>query len=1163
MNLLLKLNKKIILALILIIIAAPFASASANVAYVIKAGSLQDSVITSEISNMNFSYDIITDDQITFTNFLQYKTILIQGNIKNANLIPFDSVNSIFIVNYLSSSSDVVSVVWPGSDISKSTPSSVFFKFDMYGTPFSQDFDQSQSSYLAYSSSADIYYLRIKPSYVKNGAVYQGSGAAMATVGYSNQSTKDVFFGISATNYWTSNTKKLFDNSLVWSVGPLCNDNDGDYYVKENTDISVCGNICGPNHNESCIGNNDCNDNNNLTYHLLPGYIDNDKDGYGIGSLLSVCSGNNLALGYSTNNLDCNDADNTINPGSLNLFKNCRNDAPIILSPDFITVFETGKVVVNISAIDPENNPIIYSINDSRFVQNNVSKNVFIWNTQIGDAGNYEFLMSASDGNLTGNYFVYVEVNPKNKAPVCNNIPDLSWNENENSTIDLKNYCTDPEGNTINFSVYNQSSDISININNGVVNFVSPKNWFGNGYVMFKASDGQDETLTNNINLNVNFVNQAPVFSGNIGEVTWNDSVSISDALNLNDYFSDVDNNLTFSVSGNNFVNVTINNGIVSLVPKKNWFGTENVIFTASDGQFSINSNQISLNVLDNNKPPQFGIMNCSTDILENANYNCILNATDPENDSFSFNVVDENNLNCNISENVLNYTGSNNYYGPASCLLSVNDTRGGITTMNFIVQIEHVNQPPVINDYFPKLITKVLVNTVQRFFVIASDPDSPINISWYVNNNLSGSGNSYYLNQSIGNYNIAAIASDGGFNVTHSWNVQVATINDFTCSEANGFICGSNQFCTGNNLSVKDSNKCCSIACTDSPPAFTQITQCTTKNSSIQITIDRPQSGETYSLGDTKSAVIEVTNLDNEPINFNLETYLYDITRDVLNKKEKTHLNLKALESGTATIDMDIPSDLNENDNYTFFVKAYDRTNDSYCNQNYVNVDVLRKNYDYSVESMSVDPQTAMCGDTISVYASVKNTGSQDDNGFIQVQIPQLNILQQGDSSLLQSGDTGSQTFYIKIPDNAAKGTYTVRVTGVFSNGNTIKEDTLTLDDCKKENINQTSVETIHIGVGKIPAVSTENNFNFTLFFIVEGLILLLIIITLVVIIIFRRKRNGTQVKTEISSGEKKVSGERVKKALFVRKRISSEQSSEGHREKPLGKNKKKRKTR
>ncbi|MHA2734823.1 Ig-like domain-containing protein, partial [Vibrio campbellii] len=56
--------------------------------------------------------------------------------------------------------------------------------------------------------------------------------------------------------------------------------------------------------------------------------------------------------------------------------------------------------------------------------------------------------------------------------------------------------------------------------------------------------------------------------------------------IDLNDAFSDVDNadgELTFSVSGNSNIQVSIVDGIATITPTADWNGSEELTFTAED----------------------------------------------------------------------------------------------------------------------------------------------------------------------------------------------------------------------------------------------------------------------------------------------------------------------------------------------------------------------------------------------------------------------------------------------------------------------------------------------------------------------------------------------------------------------------------------------------
>ena len=76
--------------------------------------------------------------------------------------------------------------------------------------------------------------------------------------------------------------------------------------------------------------NVDCDDADNSVWQTSVGYVDSDRDGYGSGSSVSICSGYALPSGYALNNKDCDDKLSSIHPEAEELCNgiddNCDGD---------------------------------------------------------------------------------------------------------------------------------------------------------------------------------------------------------------------------------------------------------------------------------------------------------------------------------------------------------------------------------------------------------------------------------------------------------------------------------------------------------------------------------------------------------------------------------------------------------------------------------------------------------------------------------------------------------------------------------------------------------------------------------------------------------------------------------------------------------------------
>ncbi len=107
--------------------------------------------------------------------------------------------------------------------------------------------------------------------------------------------------------------------------------------------------------------------------------------------------------------------------------------------------------------------------------------------------------------------------------------------------------------------------------------------------------------------VNVSNTNRAPYLRIPIQNQTWNMNtqnknihldVNFEDPDNKNDVTDD-DNVLIFNTSSLTHISLFIDNQthIVTLIPEKDWYGTEYIMFTVTDGEFYVNSNNVTLNV--------------------------------------------------------------------------------------------------------------------------------------------------------------------------------------------------------------------------------------------------------------------------------------------------------------------------------------------------------------------------------------------------------------------------------------------------------------------------------------------------------------------------------------------------------------------------------------
>lgn len=353
-----------------------------DIGYVLKDTNSPNQKFITSMNELNYTYELIDDSDVLSTNFENYQLILIGD--ESIDNVPLNEYKSIMVSSrYYETWSRFIGSSGSSQPLwANNTNSQISITEELYGK--FQVYTRAEEGGI----TIPIYYL--------NGIKY-GAERVTSTMDDKNKfvvaikrNPRRVFFGITKSEYWTEESRQLFKNSLAWIINGEDKDQDGfmeDYDCDDNNPNANPNGIEIP--YDGIDQNCDGKDLNDL-----------DEDGF----VAEIVGGN-----------DCNDNDSTYNINSTDLTKNCVNDAPIINHINDIYVQETENVEITISAEDPENDSLTYTINDSRFAQEG---NYFVWETEYTDAGYYIFNITVSDGELESYKEIFVRVKEKIKLQI-------------------------------------------------------------------------------------------------------------------------------------------------------------------------------------------------------------------------------------------------------------------------------------------------------------------------------------------------------------------------------------------------------------------------------------------------------------------------------------------------------------------------------------------------------------------------------------------------------------------------------------------------------------------------------------------------------------------------------------------------------------------------
>jgi len=188
----------------------------------------------------------------------------------------------------------------------------------------------------------------------------------------------------------------------------------------------------------------------------------------------------------------------TMNDGKSKIVKEItvivlnKNRAPELRSMNDFEIKEGEKASVTALVIDPDGD-------DTSITYGNPLNSNGDWQTDIGDAGEYKIVITASDGFLSDQEEFILTVMAKNNPPTILELDDITVDEGDNIIITPVVSDSDGDSVQITYSGWMTTSQYKTNFNDA-----------GTHSVTISASDGKS-TVTEDVKVIVNDKNRPPV----------------------------------------------------------------------------------------------------------------------------------------------------------------------------------------------------------------------------------------------------------------------------------------------------------------------------------------------------------------------------------------------------------------------------------------------------------------------------------------------------------------------------------------------------------------------------------------------------------------------------------------------------------------------------
>ena len=193
--------------------------------------------------------------------------------------------------------------------------------------------------------------------------------------------------------------------------------------------------------------------------------------------------------------------------------------------------------------------------------------------------------------------------------PTLKGSPTVTMNENTiDTSLNLDNLFTDPMGKAFTYYGAKGSAHINATVNptTHIASIQPWNNWSGNEDIYLQVADNTSMPCNGKIPVMVTHINQAPVLIKAIPAQTMKEGTTKTNAINLNSYFYDCDDqSFTFTASGATNVTTKITAGQVSITAPVGFFGSDKITFKATDAGGLSASGDCTVTVTDVNFPPK------------------------------------------------------------------------------------------------------------------------------------------------------------------------------------------------------------------------------------------------------------------------------------------------------------------------------------------------------------------------------------------------------------------------------------------------------------------------------------------------------------------------------------------------------------------------------
>jgi VCBS repeat-containing protein len=438
-----------------------------------------------------------------------------------------------------------------------------------------------------------------------------------------------------------------------------------------------------------------------LSYSIITAAINGELD-FNADGTFSYLPNNGFLGNETITYLVCDDNGNCAS-ASLSIDVLTSNTAPSA-TPVEQTIGEDESITVNLlsNIIDAEGGAFLFTtIQAPQFgTLQWLGNGSFIYTPATNYFGSDSFTFSVCDnGGLCADSQVSLTILAVNDAPTTS-ISNVEMNEDDVLMQNIGSGDLDAEGDAISYTLISNATNGDANLSiTGEFTYTPAANYSGTDTISYQICDEYNACTENTLIIVVNPLNDAPQATGLSATILEDEGLQ----GNLSEYVVHVDDEALFfgaMISASNGTIVIQNNGTYSYSPNSNYYGTDQFVYLVCDPFGECDTATVFVNVQSVNDSPVVSNDNIVIDEDGSMEINAAANDYEVENQNLSYSLLGNSSLGNLIltpSGNVT-FTANDNAFGSEAVTLLVCDSEGLCSESSLIIQINAVNDSPIVN---------------------------------------------------------------------------------------------------------------------------------------------------------------------------------------------------------------------------------------------------------------------------------------------------------------------------------------------------------------------------------------------------------------------------------------------------------------------------------